>query len=893
MSVAYRMYLLIFVAVLGLFTLSGVSYIQMDKVFNEANKINLTGVPEVEQLDKTLANFEVLNGLIWQHMATTDNADMKKIEGEVANTHQSLMENLKKYESLVVDDKDKALLEGDNKAIEEYGQMASNVLTTSLENQKSEARDLLLAGISKIQAVQKALSDHRAYTFESAALAAKSANNIKNTATVTTIVITVSVLAGVLFLGLFITRNLLSQLGLEPKELANLAKNLADGNLKQKINLAKHDKNSVAYSIQSLQGTLDGIVQSLNYVSEQHDQGDIDVKVDSNRFKGGYADMTTGINKMVEGHISQNQKAMHVVKAFGEGNFNVSLEQFPGKQAYINETIEQVRKNIQNLISDANLLATAAIQGKLSTRVDASKHQGDFRKIVEGVNNTLDAVIGPLNIAAQYVDDIAKGHIPNKITETYHGDFNQLKNNLNACIDAINHLIQDASMLANAADQGLLSTRADTEKHHGDFRKIIEGFNETLDAVIGPLNVAASYVERISKGDIPNNIEEQYNGEFNQLKNNLNQCIAAIKHLVTDANMLANAAEEGRITVRADASKHQGDFKKVVEGVNATLETIVEPIITVKEAVDTINNAATEISSGNTDLSARTEQQAASLEETSASMSDLANTVKLNAANAKQANELALDASSVAIKGGTAVNDVVKTMAAINESAQKIEDIISVIDGIAFQTNILALNAAVEAARAGEQGRGFAVVAGEVRNLAQRSSSAAKEIKELINDSVTKTSEGKTQVESAGSTMDEIVLSVKRVSDIIAEISAASNEQSSGINQVNNAITNMDETTQQNAALVEEAAAAAESLVDQANSLSEVISVFKFNDNQSVTLNKQVKQKQLVKDRRDPNSPMRVSEQDIVKKVVNVEETDEPKVINAARSNASEGWEEF
>jgi methyl-accepting chemotaxis protein len=204
------------------------------------------------------------------------------------------------------------------------------------------------------------------------------------------------------------------------------------------------------------------------------------------------------------------------------------------------------------------------------------------------------------------------------------------------------------------------------------------------------------------------------------------------------------------VTVRADASAHQGDFRKVVEGVNATLETIVAPIIIVKEAAETINTAAGEISSGNNDLSSRTEQQASSLEETAASMEELASTVKQNAENAKQANQLAMAASGVAIKGGDVVGQVVMTMANINESARKIEDIISVIDGIAFQTNILALNAAVEAARAGEQGRGFAVVAGEVRNLAQRSASAAKEIKELITDSVSKTTEGTAQVENAG-----------------------------------------------------------------------------------------------------------------------------------------------
>jgi methyl-accepting chemotaxis protein len=208
-------------------------------------------------------------------------------------------------------------------------------------------------------------------------------------------------------------------------------------------------------------------------------------------------------------------------------------------------------------------------------------------------------------------------------------------------------------------------------------------------------------------------------------------------------------------------------------------------------------------------------------------MEELASTVKQNAENAKQANQLALTASDVAVKGGAVVNEVVATMSAINDSAKKIEDIISVIDGIAFQTNILALNAAVEAARAGEQGRGFAVVAGEVRNLAQRSASAAKEIKELITDSVNKTTEGTRLVENAGSTMEDVVSSVQRVADIISEISAASAEQTTGIDQVNQAVTSMDETTQQNAALVEEAAAAAESLVDQANQLADAISQFK------------------------------------------------------------------
>ena len=522
-----------------------------------------------------------------------------------------------------------------------------------------------------------------------------------------------------------------------------------------------------------------------------------------------------------------------------------------------------------------------AVAGKLSERVDLSVlPTGFIMDIGQGMNKILDAVIGPLNMAADYVDKFANGIIPAPITENYNGDFNVLKDNLNSCVHALNLLVTDANMLAKAAAEGKLDTRADATKHWGDYRKVVEGVNATLDSVIGPLNIAAQYMDDISKGNIPAKITDHYQGDFNQIKVNLNTCIDAVNRLVSDANMLADAARDGRISTRADVTQHQGNFRQVVEGVNQTLDMIVEPIAAVKLAVETITTAAGEISTGNSDLSARTEQQASSLEETAASMEELAGTVKQNADNAKQANQLALTASGVAVKGGQVVAEVVNTMTGINDSARKIEDIISVIDGIAFQTNILALNAAVEAARAGEQGRGFAVVAGEVRNLAQRSASAAKEIKELITDSVNKTAEGTKLVENAGSTMEEVVTSVQRVADIISEIAAASAEQTTGIDQVNQAVTSMDEVTQQNAALVEEAAAAAESLLEQANQLSDVVGVFKVEGASN--------------ERRATHSPMRSS-----KPVAAAKSTfkPSPKPV-AAKASAKTGtddgdWEEF
>lgn len=323
----------------------------------------------------------------------------------------------------------------------------------------------------------------------------------------------------------------------------------------------------------------------------------------------------------------------------------------------------------------------------------------------------------------------------------------------------------------------------------------------------------------------------------NQLVSNMSGVITKIKEdaeaintAVEQTKSVVTYAQSGDLTQRIPTNDKDGDIAMLCEGVNSLVDNMSDIVVQIKESSEAINVAAKEISKGNIDLSSRTEEQAASLEETASSMEELASTVKLNSEHANQANLLSIAASKTAANGGDVVSQVVASMAQISESSHKISDIIGVIDGIAFQTNILALNAAVEAARAGEQGRGFAVVAGEVRNLAQRAAGAAKEIKLLITDSVNEVNNGTKLVEAAGATMKDTVDAVMRVTNIMSDIAAASIEQSSGIDQVNTAVTQMDEVTQQNAALVEESAAAAESLVEQANIMLDEVSRFKVSN---------------------------------------------------------------
>ncbi|WP_051328273.1 MCP four helix bundle domain-containing protein [Desulfatirhabdium butyrativorans] len=535
--------------------------------------------------------------------------------------------------------------------------------------------------------------------------------------------------------------------------------------------------------------------------------GKLATRADPEKTNFEFRDITVGINDTLDAVIGPLNVAAEYIDRISKGDIPPKItDEYKGDFNEIKNNLNGCIANLNALVADANMLVDAAAAGKLATRADASKHQGDYRKIVQGVNDTLDAVIGPLNVAAEYVDRISKGDIPPKITDSYNGDFNEIKNNLNGCITNLNALVADANMLVDAAAAGKLATRADASKHQGDYRKIVQGVNDTLDAVIGPLNVAAEYVDRISKGDIPPRITDNYNGDFNEIKNNLNVLIDSMNEITTVAEHIA----DGNLMVDI---RQRSEHDRLIQSLSRMVDKLTEVVKNVQSAADNVAMRSQEMNAKTEQISQGATEQAASAEEVSSSMEQMTSNIMQNADNAQQTEKIAVKCAEDAKEGG---NAVAETVAAMKEIANKI----SIIEEIARQTNMLALNAAIEAARAGEHGKGFAVVAAEVRRLAERSQTAAGEINRLSGSSV--------QIaEHAGELLSSIVPAIQKTADLVQEITSASNEQKAGAEQINKAIQQLDQVIQQNAAAAEEMAATATELDSQAEELQVSSSYFR------------------------------------------------------------------
>ncbi|MFZ5758866.1 MAG: MCP four helix bundle domain-containing protein [Thermodesulfobacteriota bacterium] len=533
-----------------------------------------------------------------------------------------------------------------------------------------------------------------------------------------------------------------------------------------------------------------------------------------------------------------------IANLVGKGDLSREIDLVAGDSSSVMAAMKKMVEAIRALSNDAFMLAEAAVAGKLATRADASRHQGDYQKIVIGVNDTLDAVIGPLNVAAEYVDRISKGDIPPMITDNYNGDFNEIKNNINNMLRTMNDLLSQTDSIIRAAADGELDKRADATRFVGSWQQLVKGINDIVTNIVNPLMVTSDYVDRVSKGDMPPIITDIYKGQYNLIKNNLNILIEATNSIIANVRqvsqgnlmvelkkrsdndelmqslsaMVANLKEvaasakqvsQGNLMVEL---KKRSDNDELMESLSDMVAKLKEVVMEVQTAADNVAAGAQEMSATAQNMSQGATEQAASAEEVSSSMEQMASNIRQNTDNAMQTEKIAVKSAADAREGGKAVSE---TVTAMKQIATKI----SIIEEIARQTNLLALNAAIEAARAGEHGKGFAVVASEVRKLAERSQSAAGEISKLSTSSVA-------VAEQAGEMLNKMLPDIQRTAELVQEISAASKEQDAGAEQINKAIQQLDQVIQQNAGATEEMASTTEELSSQAEQLKGTIAFF-------------------------------------------------------------------
>ncbi|MGU2162930.1 methyl-accepting chemotaxis protein [Pseudomonas aeruginosa] len=709
--------------------------------------------------------------------------------------------------------------------------------------------------------------------------------------------------------------------------IATLLQSFADGQLDTAVGEAPAPGYERLYdSLRALQRQLreqraelqqvESLEAGLAEMSRQHEAGWIDQTIPAERLEGRAARIAKGVNELVAAHIAVKMKVVSVVTAYGQGNFEPLMDRLPGKKAQITEAIDGVRERLRggaaapprrrsrtpargrrgapapafaNAGAGAPRRPRAGVRERLRGAAEATSAQLATAAYNARIKSALDNVSANVMIADNDLNIIYMNRTVSEMLGRAEADIRKQLPNfdagrlMGANIDVFHkNPAHQRHLLANLTGVHKAELNLGGRRFSLDVVPVFNDANERLGSAVQWTDRTEEHraeqevsqlVQAAAAGDFSKRVEEAgKEGFFLRLAKDLNSLVDTADRGLRDVSRMLGALAQGDLTQRIEAD-YQGTFGQLKDFSNDTAQSLSRMLGQIREAADTINTAASEIASGNAELSARTEQQASSLEETASSMEELTSTVKLNAENARQANSLAANASEVATQGGTVVQKVVSTMSSINESARKIADIIGVIDGIAFQTNILALNAAVEAARAGEQGRGFAVVAGEVRTLAQRSAAAAKEIKTLISDSVDKVENGNTLVAQAGQTMSDIVVAIRRVTDIMSEIAAASAEQSTGIEEVNSAVSQMDDMTQQNAALVEEAAAAAEAMQEQAGLLNQSVAVFRLDTPPSVV--------QLASAR--PSAPRPSAPAPLARS----------GMARASKARKEDGWEEF
>ena len=926
------------VAVVLIAVISLLSIVRLGSIGHSINVILTDKFPKTVMSNDIVDNSNIVarsaRNVLLMDRAEDIQAELKKIE----EARKAVTEKLEAVKKMLNTEKGKEMFKAMTDARTAYAGPLDEALKLTRDGKKKEAADTLMRKVRPLQlAFFKEIDNFIKFQTSLMEQEGRNADNLYKSARILIIILGIVALALMVGGALMITRSITKPIS----ECVEVAGKVAAGETGMVIDVKSSDETGVLMAaMKEMVERIRALVADADMLSEAAVNGKLAARADASKHGGDFQKIIQGVNDTLDAVIGPLNVAAEYVDRISKGDIPPRItDSYNGDFNEIKNNLNNCVDNINALVTDANMLADAAVHGKLATRADASKHQGDYRKIILGIDETLDRIVGfiddmpapamaidndynvlyinkmgaqvgnrqpkdlmgtkcydhfktsdcgtakcactgamqggrpassetdahpgTLNLdiaytavpvrdlegkvvgAFEFVTDqtavrqamrtaekiktfqdnevakllaglevLARGNMEFKLavepgdadTAEVKQIFDRLTAAVSTCRDAVDAMATDAGMLVKAATEGKLATRADVSRHQGEYKKIVQGVNDTLDAVIGPLNVSAEYVDRISKGDIPPKITDSYNGDFNTIKNNLNLLIEAMNEVTSAAEEIAKGNLQVQVKERSAQDKLMQALTSMVSGITEVVHNIIEASNQVASGSRQMSNTAEQISQGST-------EQAASAEEASSSMEEMASTIKQNTDNAQQTEKIALKSASDAMESGSAV---AQTVNAMKEIAGKI----SIIEEIARQTNLLALNAAIEAARAGEHGKGFAVVASEVRKLAERSQTAAGEISKLSASSVE-------VAETAGILLTKLVPDIKKTAELVQEIAAASVEQNSGADQVNSAIQQLNQVIQQNAGAAEEMSSMSEELSSQSEQLASTIAFFR------------------------------------------------------------------
>lgn len=838
--------------VLFLVFISVYSLLRLSSLNNEVQDLSRNHFPKTIIANDIIDNINIAARAIRNVLLVTDTEAMQEELDRIAGVQEKIREDIKKLEgSVTIEQEEKDVLSSMKEAGEEYISIQTDVLNLMMTGQKDASINKLL---SQLRAAQARYINSAAgmIEFQNSHVeeAATSAENIYHSSFITTGIVSIGSILLAMVIAFFITRSIVRPIN----DCIGIAENVANGNTDISIKDVSRDETGKLLSTMKVMiDNIRNLIVDADMLSKAAMEGKLETRADATRHQGDFRRIIEGVNDTISRLVGLLDEmpapAMIIDKDFNVRYMNriaakvggKSQQQVLGAKCYDHFKTSDCRTNkcacyqtmttAQMQSSETNAKPSEGLDLEISyTAVPIKDGSGNVigafeivtdqtaikkaartaKKINDYQENETHKVVDGLQKLARGVTDFSiETESADEDTKDTKKTFDEITTAINTFINVINALVADANMLCSAAVEGKLATRADVSKHNGEFKKIVQGVNDTLDAVIGPLNVAAKYVDRISKGDIPAKITDSYNGDFNEIKNNLNSLIDALNEITNVAKEIA----EGNLVVDVKERSRQDELMK---NLSSMVKILTEVVNNVKSSSDNVAAGSRQLNVSSQQMSEGASEQAASAEEVSSSMEQMVSNIKQNADNAQQTEKIALKVAQDAREGGKAV---VETVSAMKQIAAKI----SIIEEIARQTNLLALNAAIEAARAGEHGKGFAVVATEVRKLAERSQSAAGEINKLSGSSVD-------VAEQAGDMLAKIVPDIQKTAELVSEIKAASNEQNTGAEQINSALQQLDKVIQQNASAAEETASTSEELSSQANQLQSAVDFFKVGE---------------------------------------------------------------